>query len=55
MSPAVTAGQMLLVVLGLIYVVGTVQWYFVGGAIGAILEKIWGGLKTGEEGEEWFQ
>jgi hypothetical protein len=55
MSPAVTPGQMLLVAIGLIYVVGTVQWYFVGGAIGAILEKVWGGLKTGEEGEEWFQ
>ena len=39
----------------LTYVVGTLQWYYVGGAIGAILEKIWGGLKTGEEGEEWFQ
>lgn len=37
------------------YVMGTMQWYFVGGGIGALLERIWEGLKTGEEGEEWFQ
>jgi cobalamin biosynthesis protein CobD/CbiB len=37
------------------YVVGTAEWYFLGGAVGAVLQKIWDGLKTGEEGEEWFQ
>ena len=37
------------------YLLGSLQWYYVGGGIGAVLEKLWGGLKTGEEGEEWFQ
>lgn len=43
------------IALGISYVMGTVQWYFVGGGIGAVLERFWEGLKTGEEGEEWFQ
>jgi hypothetical protein len=43
------------VALTISYLMGTVQWYFVGGGIGALLERIWEGLKTGEEGEEWFQ
>jgi hypothetical protein len=55
MSPAVGGGTMLVAAIGITYVVGTAQWYFVGGGIGAILQKIWDGLKTGEEGEEWFQ
>jgi hypothetical protein len=55
MSPAVGAGTLLLVAIGITYIVGTAQWYFVGGGIGALLQKIWDGLKTGEEGEEWFQ
>ena len=37
------------------YLVGTLQWYFLVGGIGALLERFWSGLKTGEEGEEWFQ
>lgn len=49
------SGPLLLVAIGMVYVVGTMQWYYVGGAIGAIVQKIWEGLKTGEEGEEWFQ
>jgi hypothetical protein len=55
MSPAVGAGTLLLVAIGLTYTVGTAQWYFVGGGVGALLQKVWDGLKTGEEGEEWFQ
>jgi hypothetical protein len=55
MGPAVDSTHLLLVAMGMIYIVGTAQWFFGGGAIGAILEKVWGGLKTGEEGEEWFQ
>jgi len=55
MSPAVGAGTLLLVAIGITYIVGTAQWYFVGGGIGALLEKICDGLKNGEEGEEWFQ
>ena len=38
-----------------IYVVGSLQWYFVGGGLGAVLERFWSGLKTGEdEDEDWF-
>jgi hypothetical protein len=55
MSPAVGGGTLLLVAIGMTYIVGTAQWYFVGGGIGALLQKVWDGLKTGEEGEEWFQ
>ena len=37
------------------YVAGTLQWFWVGGGIGALLERFWAGLKTGdEEDEEWF-
>jgi len=43
------------VAMAIIYVVGTVQWYFLVGGIGALLQRFWEGLKTGEEGEEWFQ
>jgi hypothetical protein len=48
-------GGVLPVALGMTYVVGTLQWYYIGGGVGAVLQKIWDGLKTGEDGEEWFQ
>jgi hypothetical protein len=34
--------------------VGSVQWYFVGGGIGLLLERFWTGLKTGDDEGEWF-
>jgi hypothetical protein len=35
-------------------IAGTAQWYFLGGGIGSLLERFWGGLKTGEDDEdEW--
>ncbi len=41
--------------IGTAYVVGTLQWYWVGGGIGAVLDRFWSGLKTGdEEDEDWF-
>jgi hypothetical protein len=43
------------VTVAVTYLFGTLQWYFVGGAAGALLERFWDGLKTGEDGEEWFQ
>lgn len=55
MDRAGISEPLLLVALAIIYTVGTAQWYYVGGGIGAILQKIWEGLKTGEEGEEWFR
>jgi hypothetical protein len=36
-------------------VVGTLQWSLLGGAAGALLERFWAGLKTGDDDEEWFQ
>lgn len=45
----------LILAVGITYIVGTLQWFLVGGGIGALLEKLWAGLKTGdEEDEEWF-
>jgi hypothetical protein len=36
-------------------IVGTLQWYFVGGGIGLLLERFWSGLKTGEDpDEDWL-
>jgi hypothetical protein len=43
------------VAMVIVYVVGTLQWYFLIGGIGALFQRFWEGLKTGEEGEEWFQ
>lgn len=41
--------------VGITLVAGSVQWYFLGGAVGALLERIWAGLKTEDDDEEWFQ
>jgi len=36
-------------------IVGSLQWYFVGGGIGLLLERFWSGLKTGEDpDEDWL-
>ena len=41
--------------LGITYVVGTVQWFLIGGGIGALLERFFEGLKTPEpEDDEWL-
>ena len=40
--------------IALIYIAGTAQWFFVGGGVGALLERFWTGLKTTDD-EEWFQ
>ena len=37
------------------YVIGTLQWFFVGGGLGALLEKFFEGLKTPEPEEEDWQ
>ena len=34
------------------YVAGTVEWYLVGGGVGALLSRFWTGLKTDDE-EDW--
>lgn len=36
-------------------IVGLLQWYFVGGAIGLIIERFWSGLKSAEDVvDDWF-
>jgi hypothetical protein len=41
--------------VAIIYIVGTLQWFVVGGGIGALLERFFEGLKTPDpEEEEWF-
>jgi hypothetical protein len=46
---------LLALTLGISYIVGSLQWFLIGGGIGALLEKFWSGLKTGEdEDEEWL-
>ena len=45
---------LLSITIALTYIIGTVQWFFVGGAIGALLERFFEGLKTPEpEPEDW--
>jgi hypothetical protein len=55
MDRAGMTGPLLLLAMALVYVVGTLQWYYVGGGVGLLLDRFWNGLKTGEDGEEWFQ
>ena len=46
---------LLVLTLGITYVVGSIQWFLIGGGIGALLEKFWSGLKTrDDEDEEWL-
>jgi hypothetical protein len=46
---------LLALTLAIAYLVGSLQWFLIGGGIGALLEKFWSGLKTGEdEDEEWL-
>ena len=39
--------------LAVTYVVGTLQWYFVGGGLGALLERFFEGLKTPDPEDDW--
>ena len=42
---------LLLITIVVTYIAGTVEWYFVGGGVGALLSRFWSGLKT--EDEDW--
>jgi hypothetical protein len=45
----------LLWVLAITYIVGSLQWFFLGGGVGAVMERFFEGLKTPEpEDEDWF-
>ena len=38
-----------------VYLLGTIQWYFVGGAAGALLQRFCDGLKSPDDEEDsWF-
>ena len=55
MEQAGMSGTLLLpMTIGVVYVAGTLQWYFVAGGIGALLSRFWESLKTGDDDEEWF-
>jgi len=42
------------IAIAITYLVGTLQWFFLGGAIGAVLERFFEGLKTPDpEDDEW--
>ena len=42
-------------IVSITYIIGTLQWFFVGGGVGALLERFFEGLKTPEpEDDEWF-
>src|SRR5262249_3330956 len=41
--------------IAITYIVGTLQWFFLGGGIGALLERFFEGLKTPDpEDEGWL-
>jgi len=43
------------ITIAITYIAGTLQWFFVGGGIGALLERFFEGLKTPDpEDEEWL-
>jgi len=46
---------LLILTIVVTYVVGSVEWYFVGGGIGALLQRFWTGLKTDDdEDQDWL-
>src|SRR5262249_47963742 len=45
---------LLAMTVAIIYVIGTIQWFLLGGGIGALLERFFEGLKTPDpEDEGW--
>jgi hypothetical protein len=48
-------GGMVPLAMVVTFLVGTLQWYLVGGVIGVLVERFWTGLKTAQQDdEEWF-
>lgn len=54
-SAGLSGTGLLVLTLAIVFTAGTLQWYYIGGGIGAVLQKFWEGLKTGDDEEEWFQ
>lgn len=50
----INAPILVILAVGLTYIVGTVQWYFVGGGLGLVLERFWSGLKKSDDDEDWL-
>ena len=49
-------GGMVAVAIIVMFIIGTLQWYLVGGAAGIIVEKFWTGFKSGQdEDEDWLR
>jgi hypothetical protein len=46
---------LLALTIAITYLVGTVQWYLIGGGVGALLQRFWAGLKTTDDDEQWLQ
>lgn len=45
----------LVLLLTIVVAVGTLQWYWVGGGLAAVFERIWGELRTeGDDLPNWF-
>ena len=43
------------ITIAITYIVGTLQWFLIGGGIGAILERFFEGLRTPDpEDDQWF-
>ena len=41
--------------IAITYAAGTVEWYFVGGGVGALLQRFWSGLKTDDDNDlDWL-
>jgi hypothetical protein len=50
-----TPPGVLAMILVIVYVLGTIQWYFIGGVAGALLGRFWDGLKSPDDEEAgWF-
>ena len=46
---------LLLLTFVITYVAGTVEWYLLGGGVGALLQRFWTGLKTDDdEDQDWL-
>jgi len=45
-------GGLVAIAIGITIVVGTVQWYFIGGGIGALVGRFWSGLKAAQDEQE---
>ncbi len=46
---------LLLLTFVITYAAGTLEWYFLGGGVGALLQRFWTGLKTDDdEDQDWL-